>query len=753
MTAWDDHIADRGARTNTLVDLYAWDREAAEERVLRYAIWPFATGANDYPAHTRWSALLDSEITYDGGDVPIGTVAGFLDPRNRGSLVLGNNAGDLDSLFAPGPLDFMGRKCVVRQGGYTPTTGHQMTLDEYREVDGSPFRMGQPVLQPDTVTVPIFDRGRDFHSRLAARTFRGCGDCIDLPHGSHVVLTQPPKLQIVDDLTVEMWLWPGDLATTGHLLSWRSQATSWPFAMFVGTDAKINFDRSGWSGPVVSLDTLDLKRWHHVAVACLGTTVTMHLHTPSTGADIKYSFERPGVVPVGDGVLSLGVFFDGFLQQVRCWSRARTDGEVRKWRKRPLTAHQVSDADLAAYWTLDGDLADSSGNDNNGSEFGAIEYLAGLEGDADSQGVTVPDPWGVPRNVTPYLVHPQSQTYCVAAAGIEGIPRVNDNGADVTLGVAYLDIRSFLQGSTLPGHYDIAIDGPDGSYFRLGSGTDGVVTCDLEGYPQAGRTASSIVQHAITTRGYVPLMLARLDAPAWQQLDAAAPGDLEFWAPPDNELSLVDLVREVLETVGASAWWDDNLLTVARFEGPAPAASRRLTQQHIGSVEVLRPDPHAWRWRLGFRRNHTVMSQSSIAGSVRETPYALFLDREYRWATAEDDEVRSRYRSAATIQVLETHYVQRADAEAEAERRLQLFSGPSQGLLISVTGAAHDVRRFDTIEVALLERDASGQGMVQRLGLGAGERFIVLGTGLRDSSEGAARTLTLWRTTNQQGGQ
>lgn len=109
--------------------------------------------------------------------------------------------------------------------------------------------------------------------------------------------------------------------------------------------------------------TCDDDTWHHVSVTWDGTTYLMYIDGTSEGTS-----DTGGTAPNGnnDGSVRLGsnktpgAFWDGGIDDVRLWTRAITSGEASSLKTTPCTF--ANGANLEAWWKLDNDFTDSSGN-------------------------------------------------------------------------------------------------------------------------------------------------------------------------------------------------------------------------------------------------------------------------------------------------------------------------------------------------------------------------------------------------------
>ncbi len=113
---------------------------------------------------------------------------------------------------------------------------------------------------------------------------------------------------------------------------------------------------------------LKTNQWYHLAGTYDGSTVTVYVNgvkirsQPLSG---NLSIDSSDlVIGKGDPEFSSGEYFDGMLDEIRVWNRARTPAEIDGTMNKTLTGKE---AGLVAYWNFDsGSASDVSGHGCHG---------------------------------------------------------------------------------------------------------------------------------------------------------------------------------------------------------------------------------------------------------------------------------------------------------------------------------------------------------------------------------------------------
>jgi hypothetical protein len=210
--------------------------------------------------------------------------------------------------------------------------------------------------------------------------------------------------------------------------------------------------------------TVDISKWNHVAATYDGTSLKVYLN-----ASLLHQSQR--TVVFGNHPTIIGrwassyhdYIFEGDIDEVRIWNYARTAEQIKENYTKTLSPQ----TGLVAYYKLDGNALDSSGNGNNGTVHGGVTWSeqvadilekhkvvsSGLNGSAEFDGVddsidTTFSPFNVELtavsmetwvyrggNTGDYEMVISHYAYYIAASRSNNVPvfslTVNQNGTNV----------------------------------------------------------------------------------------------------------------------------------------------------------------------------------------------------------------------------------------------------------------------------------------------------------------------------------
>ncbi|WP_210482779.1 hypothetical protein [Microvirga antarctica] len=317
----------------------------------------------------------------------------------------------------------------------------------------------------------------------------------------------------------------------------------------------------------------------------------------------------------------------------------------------------------------------------------------GLDGSADLKGKRKPKAFGQTLNVTPALVDPARLLYQVHDGAIEAVSAVYDRGVALVFAGDYSSSAALLSAAIAPGHFSTCLTE---GFFRLGAAPAGTVTADVEGDKAGGvyvTSVAGIVRRLVaTTAVTVP---DEIDDLSFERLDASQPARVGYWLAPDSNATVADVIADLMASIGGWVGFTRaSLLQAGIFTLPDGAAAGRYDEQDIieierlGLPEGLSPPP--WRHRVAWGRNWTV--QQDLAGAVGAARVAA-LAEAFRVAEASLPAIKANRPLAQDPAVIEAYFVDQADAEIEAQRRLGLFSGARSLYRVVIKGRlfSHDI--------------------------------------------------------------
>lgn len=232
------------------------------------------------------------------------------------------------------------------------------------------------------------------------------------------------------------------------------------------------------------------------------------------------------------------------------------------------------------------------------------------------------------------------------------------------------DTGDLYSGTTTPGRY--RTDKSRGQ-FQLGSPARGVITADVTGeFPVAGAVsrAANLARYIMTEDLALPAGM--VDTAAFTALADAMPATSGWFWPSGDPASGADAVSVMLRGLGAKLLprRDGRLVPVlvrSIPDGAVPVMT--LTTAHIDRL-VPSPlsaplDPPAYRWRVGYRRNHAPQS-SGVNPSLTEDQRRAAA-QEWQAAVWVGLAILGAYARPSDPEVLSTALLLQADAQAAAD--------------------------------------------------------------------------------------
>jgi len=285
-----------------------------------------------------------------------------------------------------------------------------------------------------------------------ALKFDGLNDRIDFAPNS--------SLNIIGPITIEGWINPSTFTGRGYILEKYIGSIG---GYDLGFQDEFNADYisfrigSGASNSQINSSTIPLNVWTHIAAVYDGVTIKIYLNgTLNVSGNAITSFTNSGtnmIIGANNTGSGIGDYFDGSMDEVRLWSAARTEDEIRENMCRKLTGAQPN---LVGYWAFNklqvtGTSVSTSvydyNNINNGTR---TNFVSTIPGGYEWSGAPVGDVSSYDYNLlggySPTLAHPDGDFIAVAATGgtVDGIQVYYTNASALTPAISALG----LSGST-----------------------------------------------------------------------------------------------------------------------------------------------------------------------------------------------------------------------------------------------------------------------------------------------------------------
>ncbi len=299
-----------------------------------------------------------------------------------------------------------------------------------------------------------------------------------------------------------------------------------------------------------------------------------------------------------------------------------------------------------------------------------------LEGNDDLNGKPRPLCFGWCLNVTPALVGPSELLFQVHDGPVQAISAVYDRGAPIDFDQDYGSLAA-LRAATIPaGRYATCVEC---GFFRVGFILElGGVTADVQGDATDGDFAETTVAviRALISRSTDLAIPADLYLPSLTELDRLQPAPIGIYIGHDEALTVADVIGRLVSAIdGYAGFRRDGKFYVGRVDLPqGPPVTRFDRTVFDPNPEKQKLPDGVWpppaKWKIGYQRNHTVTTDP--AGSVSDVRRS-FLAAEYRYAVAEAPAVRVDHPFGKEPDAVPGFFRDKADAQAEAARRLALW--------------------------------------------------------------------------------
>lgn len=272
--------------------------------------------------------------------------------------------------------------------------------------------------------------------------------------------------------------------------------------------------------------------------------------------------------------------------------------------------------------------------------------------------------FGECHNISPVLVDEGQQEFLCSSRELERVIEARSNGAPLTI---------------TPDLYN--------GRFRMTTAIYGQITASVQfGLPYVN-TVAGIIQQLATQWGTPSqrLTAADMDAANLVAFGAAHPQPVGVYL--SDRANVMSVCQQLAASVGAQLTVSSTgLLRLVKVQLPGNGAPLAIgpADWEAGSLTLKeRPEVIAGV-KLGYCRNWTV--QSTLETGIPPAHAELY-GQEWLTVSARSSAVAARYRLHGDAQQVDTLLLREADAQAEANRRLALWSAPRS--VFSLRGYAH----------------------------------------------------------------
>jgi hypothetical protein len=263
--------------------------------------------------------------------------------------------------------------------------------------------------------------------------------------------------------------------------------------------------------------------------------------------------------------------------------------------------------------------------------------------------------FGEAHNVTPQLVDAATLKYQVHNGPIEGVIEVRDNGQPIS----------------------VVVNNSTGT-FTLNQASAGEITVSVQGdkNPAYVNTISTVIQRLVTGYGNATSRFtsADLDAINLAAFDIACPQPIGVYA--DGNTNLLTLCQDVAASVDARVVMSRaGLLQLLQVSVPGFGTPVQIgTSQIIEKSLVINDRPLVQASvTLGFDKNWTV--QDNLLTGIPDEHKTMFAT-EWLTSTSTNLQAKADYKLNDAPPQTDTMLKRRVDADAEANRRVAVWSAP-----------------------------------------------------------------------------
>jgi len=281
-----------------------------------------------------------------------------------------------------------------------------------------------------------------------------------------------------------------------------------------------------------------------------------------------------------------------------------------------------------------------------------------LGGETEQKDALLPFAIGQVSNITPLPINPATLTYGYHCASAEGViaNEARDNGAPVAM-----------------------TSNPAAGTVTLESTPAGAVTLSIKGDNAAGYcdTAATMCRRLATGYGKVPDRFtdADIDLANLAAFDVAHPQPMGLYST--DRLNVLVACQMLLGSIGAQLVMSRlGLMRLIQVALPGTGTPFVIRPEHMidGTLQPTGRTDAVGAVKLGFAKNWTVQDAGTLA-NLPEVHKGLFTE-EWLTTTKTDAATLATYRLNAEPVQVDTMLLTRADADAEAQRRLDLWKVP-----------------------------------------------------------------------------
>jgi hypothetical protein len=210
----------------------------------------------------------------------------------------------------------------------------------------------------------------------------GSGKAYDFT-ASYISVPSSSTLTPATTITLEAWIKADsyDVNSWGNVIisndGWGSGNQGYTLRTGASGVLSFNFSSNGVWKEITTSAVMTTGNWYHVAGSFDGTTLKIFINGVQQNSLVYTGPISNGTYDITIGKMSYLAggtrYFDGMIDEVRIWSTAVPEAQIRAHMCKKVTSSHPQYASLGGYWNFDqtGSVLDQSPNGNNGTSMGA----------------------------------------------------------------------------------------------------------------------------------------------------------------------------------------------------------------------------------------------------------------------------------------------------------------------------------------------------------------------------------------------
>ena len=202
-------------------------------------------------------------------------------------------------------------------------------------------------------------------------SFDGVGSYVEVPHSTTLEPTE---------FTLSLWIFPvqwNHNPTATALIAKRVLTSNGYIIFWLASTNTINWDWGGYSYRWNTGYLPPLNTWTHLVFVrdSAGRRLYVNGALQASTTDAGASVTSGSVLRIGMDTYAAEYWFKGLIYGVGIYNTALTPQEIRYLYQQGLGGGPVRLQNLVAWWPLNGDAKDYSGNNNHGTINGGVTFV------------------------------------------------------------------------------------------------------------------------------------------------------------------------------------------------------------------------------------------------------------------------------------------------------------------------------------------------------------------------------------------